>query len=180
MIKPLVSFAVFSLLAVWASAGSVAVDPERSSVEVQVKATGHSFPVVLTGYQADIELSPEAEVSSAKFSFSPTNLVSDNRKRDKKMLGWLEVEAYPRIEFAMTGVEQDGNEGRLLGELTMHGVTRPVEVPFKIERQGEQVTISGTSTVNHEPFDLEVITMLFFKVNPELNLTFTLVGSIVE
>jgi len=54
----------------------------------------------------------------------------DNHLRSKD---FFHVDKYPIMRFVTTSVEVKGeNEGVMSGELTMHGVTRAVKLPFKI------------------------------------------------
>ncbi|HEX7813916.1 YceI family protein [Dyella sp.] len=60
--------------------------------------------------------------------------------------GLLDGSKYPLAHFASTGVElKDANHGILHGKLTLHGVTRPVDITFTFNRAG--TTIYGLHTV---------------------------------
>lgn len=152
------------------------VDPAESTFRVDVKATGHSFEVAVDTYQADIVLDESDHPTKADFSFNVKSLVSDNGKRDKKMLKWLESDTYQQISFSLTEVKEDSRGKVGYGTLTMHGVSKPVEVPFSISEKEGKVVLSGSAMVDYENFGLEVITMFFMKVKPELNISFELVG----
>jgi polyisoprenoid-binding protein YceI len=55
---------------------------------------------------------------------------------------FLEVEKYPTLEFKTTGLaETGGNEFTLAGELTIKGITKPVEL--KVEFEGATVSPYG-------------------------------------
>ena len=50
---------------------------------------------------------------------------------------FFEAEKYPTIEFVSTGVKsRDGNEFVLAGDLTIKGITRPVELDVEFEGVG--------------------------------------------
>lgn len=181
MIRFSLSFVLFVVLGLpLASAATLKVDPAASEFRVDVKATGHSFELYLNSYQADISFDEGGAVERADFSFKCANLKSDNGKRDKKMLGWLEHETYSNISFELKDIVSgaDGLEGH--GELTMHGVSKPLVVSFTKEESAGKVTLRGSSMVDHREFGLDVITMFFMKVNPELNISFTLVGTLEQ
>ena len=60
---------------------------------------------------------------------------TNHEKRDTHLLSkdFFHVEEYAIMRFVSTSVEVKGeNEGVMSGELTMHGVTRSVKLPFKI------------------------------------------------
>lgn len=166
-------------LPLWAlESAPVYLDYGASEFRVDVKATGHSFEVLLDTYNAAIEVNDSGGLEKADFSFAVTDLASDNKKRDKKMLGWLESDAIPKISFTLKEVQQRETGPVGIGDLTLHGVTRSVEVPFSTDVEAGKVTLSGTANVDHREYGLEVITMFFMKVRPELQVSFSLVGTL--
>ena len=54
------------------------------------------------------------------------------RDQDSKSASFFEVEKYPGIGFRSTKVEKSGGGHKLLGELTLHGVTRPVALDLTL------------------------------------------------
>jgi polyisoprenoid-binding protein YceI len=58
----------------------------------------------------------------------------------------------------------------LAGELTFHGVTRPVEVPVTIRWQsGERATVEGGFPISLEAFGVERPSLMFVKVEDRVN-----------
>lgn len=161
-------------------AGNFTVDPSQSEFLVDVRATGHSFEVLLNEYSADLEIGQGSELQSATFSFAVEDLDSDKKKRDREMLEWLESETIPEISFVLEKVEENDGQQVGVGQLTLHGVTKTVKVPFTIETSGAQTTVSGNANIDYTEYDLEVITMFFMKVKPELEISFRLVGSLED
>jgi polyisoprenoid-binding protein YceI len=51
---------------------------------------------------------------------------NDTRDASLRSSDFFEVDKYPTITFRSTGVEVDGTSLRIAGDLTMHGVTRPI------------------------------------------------------
>lgn len=61
----------------------------------------------------------------------------DDRDVHLRSADFLDVEKYPTLEFRSTGVtSHSGSEFVLAGELTIHGVTRPVELRVEFEGVG--------------------------------------------
>ncbi|MFN2601483.1 MAG: YceI family protein [Gemmatimonadaceae bacterium] len=56
---------------------------------------------------------------------------------------FFDVEKYPRIVFQSTRVRESGNGWIAEGPLTMHGVTRPVSIPFHLLRAPVRSTESN-------------------------------------
>jgi len=55
-----------------------------------------------------------------------------------KSADFLEVETYPEITFVSTGIERTGDTtADVTGDLTIHGVTKPVTLKTTLTHQGE-------------------------------------------
>ncbi|MDO3705468.1 YceI family protein [Micromonospora sp. C28SCA-DRY-2] len=109
---------------------TVAEDPMQSSVTATIQAAS------IDTKQAD----RDAHLRSAEF---------------------LEVEKFPTLEFRSTGVKsRDGNEFVLLGELTVKGVTRQVELEVEFEGVGRSpfgqdiFGFSASTEIDREEFGL--------------------------
>ncbi len=77
--------------------------------------------------------------------------------RDKhlKSEDFFEVEKYPEIKFSSRNVIQEGDQFHLVGDLSMHGTTREVAIPFSIIH-GEKADFWQNFRVSLEgAFDLD-------------------------
>jgi polyisoprenoid-binding protein YceI len=89
------------------------------------------------------------------WSKSSTELDIDLRSIDLGDAAWndaackaslLDCKTYPTAHFASTSVERkDDTHGVLHGTLTLHGVSQPIDIPFRLNRVGK--TIYGMHTV---------------------------------
>ena len=89
------------------------------------------------------------------WSKSSTELDIDLRGIDLGDAAWneaackaslLDCKTYPTAHFASTSVERkDETHGVLRGTLTLHGVSQPIDIPFRLNRVGK--TIYGMHTV---------------------------------
>jgi polyisoprenoid-binding protein YceI len=95
----------------------------------------------------------------------PASVHTGNEQRDQhiRSADFLDVEKYPQIEFTSTEVRGfDGETFILVGELTLHGVTRAVEMeaeflgvvddPSGAERTG----FSATTTISRAAFGVDI------------------------
>ena len=83
-----------------------------------------------------------------------------------KTADFFDAETYPEITFKSTSIEQTGdNTGKVSGDLTMHGTTKPITLDVTLTHQGEHpvaefidyykgdwVAFSATTTINHLEF----------------------------
>ncbi len=70
--------------------------------------------------------------SSVEVNIDATSIDTDNTTRDNhlKSADFFDVEKYPTIKFKSTKIEKIDDELFLYGELTMHGITKAVKIPF--------------------------------------------------
>jgi polyisoprenoid-binding protein YceI len=88
---------------------------------------------------------------------------NESRDRDLRGEGFFEVTKYPAMTFKSKRVEPAGQgRFRLVGDLTMHGVTREVTLavdgPSPILKQAngsEKIGASATATINRRDFNLQ-------------------------
>jgi len=83
-----------------------------------------------------------------------------------KSADFLEVETYPEITFESTSVERTGDmTANITGDLTIHGVTKPVTLETTLTHRGEHpvaaaleyykgqwVAFSATTEIDHQAF----------------------------
>ena len=161
-------------------AGNFKVNNQYSEVSVDCRATPpHTVTSYVRKYDCDIQIDPvELQVTSAQFSFKLIDLDSEHEKRDKKMHSWIDMEHFPEITFSLTNINntENGNKGE--GTLTMHGVSKTIEVPFTLAKNGDTIQLDGNATFSYEDWGLEIIRLFLFRVRPELNVKFHLEGSL--
>jgi polyisoprenoid-binding protein YceI len=109
-------------------AGTWSIDSAHSSVEFQVKHLGIATvkgraPVV----RGTIE---GGEASSIEGTVDVTSFTTFDETRDGHLQSpdFFDAERYPELRFESTDVEARGEELLVIGELTMKGVTKPVEL----------------------------------------------------
>ena len=102
-------------------------------------------------------------VACSRFDVDLRTLQSDNSRRDNYLYNnTLETEQYPLATFILTKVEglngavPQGKEAdiTLIGNLTIHGVTKQVAWAGKVKLNGGTLTGSATTTFKMEQFDI--------------------------
>ena len=81
---------------------------------------------------------------------------------------FFDVENYPRILFVSTGFEwTSSTTARLMGNLTLHGVTKPVvfnvtltDIKDKSAGEGEQILVKATTKVSRAEFGMDTLSSL--------------------
>jgi polyisoprenoid-binding protein YceI len=115
-------------------------------------------------------------IDSARMKVLDPQLSPDKRQQvQERMLGpdVLDVARYPRITFESTAVEQPHPDRMLVhGLLSLHGVTRPVNVVVRTENGG----YVGTSTLKQRDFGITPVSIAggTVKVKDELKIEFNI------
>jgi polyisoprenoid-binding protein YceI len=116
--------------------GSWTIDSMHSFVTFTVE----HFTVALarglaSGPTGTIQITPDLQSSSVNASIDAATITTGNALRDEKVLGAdvLDVANYPAIDFSSHALTQS-SPGRyaLAGDLTIHGVTRPVTLDLAL------------------------------------------------
>lgn len=162
------------------AAEPLTVDPTRSRIQVDIKATGHWFTSELKDYRISAtgdsaSLAPE----SFQLDWNFTRLDSNDKKRDAEMVKWLGGgQPTGSFQWLKSWKEADGSN-RAMGKLTIHGVTKTISFPYQVEKAGKWVTIRGQVPVDYRNFSLPIIrSMAVMTVDPELLVRFHVVGNV--
>ena len=116
------------------------------------------------GLAEDVEsssISVVIETDSVSTGFEPLDT-------HLKSADFLEVETYPEITFRSTSIEKTGeNLYDVTGDLTIHGVTRPVTLKSRLTHHGEHplgksleyyegdwIAFEATTEIDHQSFDV--------------------------
>ena len=102
-------------------------------------------------YSATLMYDPnDLTQSSLQGTIKVASVDTDNEKRDNHLRSadFFDVARFPELTFASTGVEKTGdNSGIMRGNLTIHGVTKEVAIPFTITGP---ITHRGTPRIGFE------------------------------
>jgi polyisoprenoid-binding protein YceI len=115
-------------------------------------------------FQGTVDFDP-ADPASAQIAVSIDAASVDTRepKRDEHLRSadFFDVATYPTLEFASTGVVKVGDDSyRVAGNLTLHGVTRPVVLEAEYLGLGQdpwgqtRVAFQAKTTLNRKEFGL--------------------------
>lgn len=168
MLKRMVLPLLAALLAtpVLAQAASWKIDPNHSSVRFEIR---HFFSKVQGQFNqlsGTIEYDP-ANPSSSKVETKivATSIDTNNEKRDNHLRSadFFEVEKYPELSFTSTKVEATQDGIKVTGDLTLHGVTKPVVLdvtvlgmgPHPNIPEGQVAGFSARTKINRQDFGIK-------------------------
>ena len=135
------------------------IDPEHFSISFSVEHAGYADVVGLFREASGrFVYDPETnELESGRVTVQAKSVFTDHEKRDGHVRGgdFLAAGDHPEIEFVATDYEASGdNAGRLHGELTLLGETRPVTLDLRINKIAEYPF--GGGVLSDPPFVMGV------------------------
>jgi len=143
--------------------GSWTFDPAHSEVGFTVRHAGIS-KVRGTFREVDAQLRVAEPIENSTLSATVQMASIDTKNADRdahvRSADFFAVEEHPTMTFTSTAVAFDGEEGTITGDLTIKGVTRPVELEtefngvvvdaFGVTRAG----FSATTTISRKEFGI--------------------------
>ncbi|HLK31420.1 MAG TPA: YceI family protein [Puia sp.] len=77
------------------------------------------------------------------------------RNRDlRKKEEWLNTDKYPLISFKSTKIEKDAKGYKVIGELTLKGITKPVSIPFTFSPSKNTGIFKGQFVIKRKEFHI--------------------------
>jgi polyisoprenoid-binding protein YceI len=128
------------------TAGTWVIDPAHSLVEFTVR---HLMVSKVRGrfgtFSGTIKVAEDPTASSVEVTIDPTSIDTRDSGRDDHLRSadFFHVDAHPTWTFKSSSVTPSDDGWLVAGELTMRGVTRPVEFP--VEYNGTQAHPMGGS-----------------------------------
>jgi polyisoprenoid-binding protein YceI len=144
--------------------GTFAVDPSHSTVQFVAR---HMMVSKVRGtfasYSGTITVAEDPLQSSVAITIDPATVSTGDENRDGHLTSadFFDVESHPEITFNSTGVAKvDGATFTVDGELSVHGVTRPLSLEVDFEGVGqdpwgnERIGFSTEIELDREDFGL--------------------------
>lgn len=163
--------ASLALIAVLLSTGPAAAadyvidtDKAHASINFRIKHLGFSWLTgrfdTFKGTFAFDEAKPET--SKVKVEIDTNSVNSNHAERDKHLRGkdFLDTASFPTATFESTAVKLDGDNAKITGNLTLHGVTKEITIDAKRVGGGEdpwggyRQGFTGTTTLPLKDFGI--------------------------
>lgn len=150
-------------LAAPARAADFALDPNHTQAVFTVVHLGFShvsgeIPLA----NGTISVGPNDVPTAVNATLSAKDIDSHSADRDRELRGgdWLEVDKFPTMSFVATQITGTAQSFTVVGNLTLHGVTKPVTLAAKEEgkmtdgRGHVHVAYSATTTIDRRDWQL--------------------------
>ncbi len=116
------------------------------------------------GFEGTLELDESAGLALTKVDvvIDASSIDTSEPKRDEhlKSSDFLDVATHPTLTFQSRSIERRGERHLVTGDLTLHGVTRPVTLDAELQGQakdpwgGQRAAFSAKASINREDFGL--------------------------
>jgi polyisoprenoid-binding protein YceI len=141
------------------------IDASHSSLQFSVR---HMVITKVRGafktYTGSLELNEGNDLELAKVDvvIDAASIDTAEPRRDEHLRGtdFLDVASFPTLRFESRAIAQRGERYRVEGDLTIHGVTRPVVLDAEFQGQakdpwgGQRAAFNAKTSVNREDFGL--------------------------
>jgi polyisoprenoid-binding protein YceI len=141
--------------------GTWSIDPSWSSLEFEVRKLGLvTVKGRVPGFSGTAQGGERATIEGVVDATSITTFDAD-RDAHIKSPEFFDTQRYPELTFASTSIESDVDEIVVRGDLTIKGVTKPVELrgelvgPANDPWGNERIGLELAGTVDRTDFGLE-------------------------
>ncbi len=132
--------------------GTWQADPKHSKVGFAVKHLGIStVRGEFTEFEGSLEVGDSLSSATARGTVKAASVDTNEAARDEHLRSadFFDVEKFPELAFESTRIEPLGEDSfRIVGDLTMHGVTREIELTAEV--QGSELDPWGNQRVGLE------------------------------
>jgi len=146
-------------------AGTWSIDPTHSDVSFSVR---HMMVSKVKGrfgtLEGEIVTGEDPLASKVNVSIDLASIDTNNAQRDEhvRSADFLDVANNPTLTYRSTGVRPDGQRFVVDGELSLHGVTRPVTLSLEFNGigpdgyGGTRAGFSATTEINRRDFGVDI------------------------
>ena len=169
MIKRILGTALAATAFVFAAQASQAadyrIDAGHSFVQFKVSHIGVSWMIgtfdTLSGsFKYDPDAGPGGQSISVEIDTASVDTGHAERDKHLRSADFLNVDAFPTATFVSTGYEGDAEGGTMTGDLTLHGVTKPIAIAVKTVGEGKdpwggyRAGFEGTVSLTRKDFGM--------------------------
>lgn len=154
------AFFAFSLYASPAGAAEYSVDTKASKITFSGTHADNPFSGSFGEWTALVTFDP-ADLGASKIvaTFNTASAKTGNSMYDGTLpqADWFDVKTHPQATFTTTAItaKPDGSGYSAAGDLTIRGITKPVQFDFTLSDLAQSpVTAKGSFTLNRLDFDI--------------------------
>jgi polyisoprenoid-binding protein YceI len=153
------------------------LEPDATKIRFTLGATLHTAEGSLKLERGALRFDPDTGSAEGEIVVDATSAETGLAMRDENMhRDVLESVRYPRIVFRAERLEvlrRDAGsaEVRLLGQLEMHGTTRPFAIPAKLDDRGDRIGIASSFRVDYVDWGIVDYSTFLLRVDRFVDVT---------
>jgi polyisoprenoid-binding protein YceI len=163
----------------------------RAFATGMLSSLGHSPTFAIRDFHGDLEFAPESLTAASlrvQVRADSLEVMDDIKSKDRQEIestmnnSVLETAKFPEISFASTSVAatQLGDsryQANINGNLTLHGMTRPVTIPTQVTLMGDMLRAGGEFPLLQSNFGIAPVSAAggTIKLKDELKFSFDIV-----
>jgi polyisoprenoid-binding protein YceI len=145
--------------------GTWTIDPAHSEVSFSVRHLMVSkVRGTFTKFGGTITTAEDPGLASVEAEIDVASVDTRDERRDAHLRSadFFDVERHPIMSYRSTGIRPDGADHRVEGELTLHGVTRPVALKLELNGVnpdpwgGLRAGFSATAEISRRDFGIDI------------------------
>ncbi|MBO9639388.1 MAG: YceI family protein [Siphonobacter aquaeclarae] len=153
-------------------------DPAASVIRYKMHHPMHDWEGISHQVQSVAVYNDETDrFDAAAVSVTVASFDTKNANRDSHTIEVLEGIKYPRITFSSSRIMQTGSRLAISGNLTFHGVTKPVTIEGTRTDDGNRVVVSGGFPVKMSDYGVERPSLMMVPTDESFEIQFSLVFS---
>ena len=145
------------------TAGSYTIDPAHSEVTFTIRHLMSKVRGSFTDFSGELTVAEDLALSAASADIRLASVDTRHADRDAHIRSAeiFDVERYPSMTFASTGVRTEGGRYLVDGELTIKDVTRPVTLEVEFNGTGidpwggSRAGFSATTQISRKEYGVE-------------------------
>lgn len=167
---------IFSLESFSQEKRKIEADKKSSKVEYAMKHPLHAWEAVSKESKSIIVFNDKSQKIEAVAVIIPIkSFDSGNSNRDSHAIEVLEALKFPNVTFSASNIQESGSELLVKGNLSFHGVTKPLELKVQQAISKTSIKIIGDFTVNMTDFNIEPPGLMGLKTEEKIALKFVMV-----
>ena len=160
-------------LVLFANASNLSVQKGEIIAHTEVFGDSEINPTT-KDVKADLTMNDTIESIKGKIYFDTISLISDKKTRDEHMYELLQAEKFKTITFDIRSIVKTDVDYEIKGVLTLNGVQRNIKAKISINKQNNQLLLTGGFSFNLTDFSLEPPTMMFLTVRNRIDISYNI------
>jgi polyisoprenoid-binding protein YceI len=145
--------------------GTWNIDPAHASIGFSVRHLMISkVKGTFKSFSGSVTVPEDPFQSVVHVTIDPNSIDTGDANRDQHLRSadFFDIEKYPNAEYVSTGVRPSGDGYVVDGELSFHGVTRPVTLDLEFDGVGSdpwgntRAGFAATAEINRHDFGLDI------------------------